>query len=224
MVYTDINLNNSAHQPMTTAGQMRGWEIEKFTHRSFSLSLSFCRLDLCSSPIRMTAARMPAFLEFTLGSVSDMLFGPHSKTDLGPGPSWAVLVWPSSLPLAEGLRIYISVYLSPSLLLSLAHTPILIACSCLDLIGGVKHKPLPCLTSPSLSISLSLFATLTDSYSRSQCLPLPWSDRWSRTQAPPTPHKPLPLNSSLTFQSFSICCVSGLLCFLLPAFFCTCWV
>ncbi|RXN07672.1 XIAP-associated factor 1-like protein [Labeo rohita] len=39
----------------------------------------------------MTAARMPAFLEFTLASESDMLAGPHSETDFGPGPSCAIL-------------------------------------------------------------------------------------------------------------------------------------
>ncbi len=155
--------NNNSQIWMT--GQTRGWEKEKFTHRSLSLSFSLCRLVLCSSPIRMTAARMPAFLELTLASESDMLSGSHS-TDLGPGLSCAILVRPSSLPRAEGLRIYISLYLSPShalslsFLLSLTPTPVLIACLCLDLIGWTEYKPRPLIPSPSLPIPLSLFHLL----------------------------------------------------------------
>lgn len=46
--------------------------------------------------------------------------------------------------------------LSLSFLLSLAPTPVLIACPCLDLIGRTECRPHPFLTSPSLPIPLSL--------------------------------------------------------------------
>ncbi len=147
-------------------GQTRGWEKEKFTHRSLSLSFSLCRLVLCSSPIRMTAARMPAFLELTLASESDMLSGSHS-TDLGPGLSCAILVRPSSLPRAEGLRIYISLYLSPSHALSLfsPFTHSYTSSHCLPVSGSDRlnsiqatptyHKPLP--PNPSLTFPSTPF-------------------------------------------------------------------
>lgn len=155
------NNNTRAQRGLNQRNRRR----EKFTHRSFS----FCRLDLCSSPIRMTAARIPAFLEFTLDSVSDILPGPQSGLSV-PVKQTLDQDCPALFRHNQALCHWmwdceytspsVSLLLVPSLSLSLSlPSPALIACPGLDLIGGINNwpRPQPLLLSYSLSPILQNF-------------------------------------------------------------------
>lgn len=146
-------------------GQTRGWEKEKFTHRSLSLSFSLCRLDLCSSPIRMTAARMPAFLELTLASESDMLSGSHSETDFGPGLFWCdqalchrLRNWEYTSP-STSLLLMISLSLFSPLTRSYSSSHCLPVSGSdrLNIIQATPTSPQPLPPNPSLTFPSALF-------------------------------------------------------------------